>query len=235
MDSVVPIRDKYVLNTYLLNPIPEKDWIVWIIMLIKPGTCWGVCNTPLPIRDKYLINTYLLNPIPGKDWTVCVGSYCIRPTNAHDYGQMIDPPGTFWGVCNMRLHVPDKYLINMYLLNPIIGKDWIVRVGAYCIRHTNTHDHGQMIDPPGTFWSVCNIPLHIRDKYLINMYLLYQIPGENWIVHVGAYYIRLTNAHDYGQMIDSPGTCLGVCNTPIPIRNKYLINTYLLNLIPGKD
>ena len=67
------------------------------------------------------------------------------------------------------------------------------------------------------------------------MYLLNQIPGENWIVHVGAYYIRLTNAHDYGQMIDSPGTCLGVCNTPIPIRNKYLINTYLLNLIPGKD
>ena len=111
----------------------------------------------------------------------------------------------------------------------------MVCVGAYCIRHTNTHDHGQMIDPPGTFWSVCNIPLHIRDKYLINMYLLYQIPGENWIVHVGAYYIRLTNAHDYGQMIDSSGTCLGVCNTPIPIRNKYLINTYLLNLIPGKD
>ena len=67
MYSVVPIRDKYVLNTYLLNPIPEKEWIVWIIMPIKPGTFLDVCNTPLPIRDKYLINTYLLNPIPGKD------------------------------------------------------------------------------------------------------------------------------------------------------------------------
>ena len=67
MDSVVPIRDKYVLNTYLLNPIPGKDWIVWIIMSIKPDTCWVVCNTPLPIRGKYLINTYLLNLITGKD------------------------------------------------------------------------------------------------------------------------------------------------------------------------
>ena len=66
MDSVVPIRDKYVLNTYLLNPIPEKDWIVWIIMPIKPSTFRGVCNTLLPIRNKYLVNTYLLNLIPGK-------------------------------------------------------------------------------------------------------------------------------------------------------------------------
>ena len=67
------------------------------------------------------------------------------------------------------------------------------------------------------------------------MYLLNQIPGENWIVRVGAYYIRLTNAHDHGQIIDPSGTFRGVCNTPLPIRNKYLINTYLLNLILGKD
>jgi len=66
-NTPLPIRNKYLINTYLLNPIPEKDWIVWIIMPIKLGTCWGVCNTPLPIRDKYMINTYLLNPIPGKD------------------------------------------------------------------------------------------------------------------------------------------------------------------------
>ena len=245
----IPIRYKYLINTYLLNPILGKYWIVRVgaycirptnahdygQMIDPPGTFWGVCNMRLHVPDKYLINMYLLNPIIGKDWIVRVGAYCICPTNAHDHGQMIDLSDTCWGVCNTPLPIRDKYLINTYLLNPIIGKDWIVRVGAYCIRHTNTHDHGQMIDPPGTFWSVCNIPLHIRDKYLINMYLLYQIPGENWIVHVGAYYIRLTNAHDYGQMIDSPGTCLGVCNTPIPIRNKYLINTYLLNLIPGKD
>lgn len=63
-------------------------------MINTPGTCLGVCNTPLPIRDKYLINTYLLNLIPDKYWIVCVGSYCIRPTNTHDHGQMINPPDT---------------------------------------------------------------------------------------------------------------------------------------------
>ena len=67
------------------------------------------------------------------------------------------------------------------------------------------------------------------------MYLLNPIPGENWIVRLVAYCIRPTNAHDYGQMIDPPGTFLGVCNTPLPIRDKYLINTHLLNPIPGKD
>ena len=67
MASMAPIRDKYVLNTYLLDLIPDKDWIVRIIMSLKTDTFQGVCNTPLPIRDKYLINTYLLNLIPGKD------------------------------------------------------------------------------------------------------------------------------------------------------------------------
>ena len=105
---MVPIWDKYVLNTYLLNHIPEKDWIVWIIMPIKPDTFRVVCNTPLPIPYKHLINTYLLNPIPGKDWIIRVGAYCIRPTNAHDHGQMIDPPDTFRGVCNTPLPIRDK-------------------------------------------------------------------------------------------------------------------------------
>ena len=67
MDSMVPIRDKYVLNTYLLNLIPEKEWIVWIIMPIKPDTFREICNMPLPIRDKCLENMYLLNIIPEKD------------------------------------------------------------------------------------------------------------------------------------------------------------------------
>ena len=176
-------------------------------MIDPPGTCWGVCNTPLSIRNKYLINTYLLYPIPGKDWIVCVGACCIRHTNTHDHGQMIDPPDTCWVVCNTPLSIRNKYLINTYLLYPIPGKDWIVHVGAYCIHPTNTHDHGQMMDSPGTFWDVCNTPLPIRDKYLINMYLLNQILGENWIVRVGSYYIRLTNVHDHGQIIDPSGTC----------------------------
>ena len=57
----------------------------------------------------------------------------------------------------------------------------MVRVKAYYIRPTNIHDHGQMIDPPNTCWGVCNTPLHILDKYLINMYLLNLIPGKDWI------------------------------------------------------
>ena len=122
MDSVVPIRDKYVLNTYLLNPIPGKDWIVWIIMPIKPDTCWGVCNTPLPIRIKNLIPLWTMNL----------------------------KLGTCWGVCNTPLPIRDKYLINTHLLNPIPGENWIVSVVAHCIRPTNAHDYGQMIDPPDT-------------------------------------------------------------------------------------
>ena len=218
---------------------------------------------PLSIPDKYLINTYLLNLTPDKDWIVRVGAYCIRHTNTHDHGQMIDPPDTFRGICNTHLSIPDKFLINTYLLNLILCKDWIACVGAYCIRPTNAHDYRQMIDPPDTFrsvcnttlpirdknliplwtmnlklgtcWGVCNTTLPIRNKYLINTHLLNPIPGGNWIVSVVAYCIRPTNAHDYGQMIDPSGTYWGVCNTLLPIRNKYLVNTYLLNPIPIKD
>ena len=69
--------------------------------------------------------------------------------------------------------MPDKYLLNTYLLNPIVGKNgihrWIslpildkfsiVRVGMYGIRPTNTYDKGQMIRLPGTCWGVCDTPL----------------------------------------------------------------------------
>lgn len=69
--------------------------------------------------------------------------------------------------------IPDKYLLNTYLLNPIAGKDgihpWIVlsildeistvRVGRKSIRSTNAHDNGQMIHLPGTFGDVCDTPL----------------------------------------------------------------------------
>ena len=92
---------------------------------------------------------------------VCVGAYCIRPTNTHDHRQMIDPPNTFRGICNMPTSIRDKFLINTHLLNPILGKDWMVYVGTFCIRPTNAHDHGQMIDPPGTYWGVCNMPLPV--------------------------------------------------------------------------
>ena len=68
----------------------------------------------------------------------------------------------------------------MYLLNPILGKDWIVRVGACCIRPTNAHDHGQMIDPPDTCRGVCNTPIPIRIKNLIPIYWINLKPGGFW-------------------------------------------------------
>ena len=96
----------------------------------------------VPIRDKYVLNTYLLNLIPEKDWMVRVGAYCIRPTNAHDHGQMIDPPDTFWGVCNTPLPIRVKNLILLWTMNL----------------------------KPGTRWGVCNTPLLIRIKNLIPIY-----------------------------------------------------------------
>ena len=122
---------------------------------------------------------HLLNHIPDKDWVVRVEAYYIRPTDTHVHGKMIDPPGTCWGVCNTPLSIRDKYLINTYFLNLIPYKDWVVRVGVYCIRYTNDHNHGQMIDSPDTFRCVCNIPISILDKCLINTYLLHPIIGKD--------------------------------------------------------
>ena len=177
---------------------------------------------------------YLLNQIPGENWIVRAGAYYIRLTNAHDHGQIIDPSDTCGGVCNTTPPIPDKFLINMHLLNPIPDKDWVVRVGAYCIRLANTHNHGQMINPPDTCWGVCNTPLPIRDKYLINTYLLNLIPDKDWIICVESYCICCTNANDHWQMIDPPDTFRVVCNTPLSIPDKFLINTHLLNPILGK-
>ena len=75
-DTPLPIRDKNLINTRLLNPIRGKDGIrhengqpildkfstgrvgrksirppnapAWGRMIRKPGTCWGVFDTPLP-------------------------------------------------------------------------------------------------------------------------------------------------------------------------------------------
>ena len=92
--------------------------------------------------------------------------------------------------------IPDKYLLNTYLLNPIAGKEgirhWIglplldkfstVRVGMYGIRPTNTYDKGQMIRLPGTFGGVSSTPLPKPDKYLLNTYLLNPMPGKGEIL-----------------------------------------------------
>ena len=69
--------------------------------------------------------------------------------------------------------IPDKCLLNTYLLNPMLDKygihPWIglpapdkfstVRVGRKSIRSTNAHDKGQMIHPPSTCRDVCDMPL----------------------------------------------------------------------------
>lgn len=69
------ILDKYLLNTYLLNPIAGKDGIhLWI---------------DLPAPDKFS--------------TGRVGVYGIRLTNAYDKGQMICLPGTYRNVCDTTL------------------------------------------------------------------------------------------------------------------------------------
>ena len=149
-----------------MNPIPVKDRIrcatcrpflgkfsslgvgaygirppnasAWRRMTPKPGTCWGVCHTPLPIRDKSLINTCLLNPILDKDlipysnslhitthfWCTSVGAYRIRPTNVYVNRQMIQPPGTCWGVCFCALPIRIKNLIPIYWMNLKPGGFW---------------------------------------------------------------------------------------------------------------
>ena len=115
-----PDTFRSVCNTTL--PIRDKNLIPLWTMNLKPCTCRGVCNTPLPIRDKYLTNTYLLYLISGKDWMVHVKACYIRPTNAHNHEQMIDPPDTCWGVYNTPLPIRIKNLIPIYWMNLKLGR-----------------------------------------------------------------------------------------------------------------
>jgi len=97
-NTPLPIPDKYLINTYLLNPIPGKNWIVLIIMPIKPDTFLGVCNTPLPIRIKNLIPLWTMN--------LKLGTCC--------------------GVCNMPLPIRVKNLIPIYWVSLKLGRFWDV-------------------------------------------------------------------------------------------------------------
>ena len=135
------------------------------------------------------------------------------------------------------MHIPirDKYLINTSLLNLISGRDWMVRVMAYCIRPTNSYNHGQMIDPPDTCWGVCNTPLPVQTKNLIPIYRMNLKPGTCWVVCNTPLPIRIKNLIPLWTMNLKLGTCLGICNMSLPIRYKYLKNMYLLNLIPGEN
>ena len=163
-------------------------------MIGKPDTCWGVCHTPLPIRDKSLINTCLLNPILDKDlisysnslhitthfWCTSVGAYRIRPTNTYVNRQMIQSPGTCWGVYNTPLPIRGKYLINEKLLILFLSRFSSLGVGAYGIRPTNAYVNRQMIQPPGTCRGVCFCALPIPIKNLIPIYWINLKPGGFW-------------------------------------------------------
>ena len=80
---------------------------------------------------------------------------------------------------------------------------------------------------------VFDTPLHKRGKDLINEKLSILFLGRFSSLGVGAYRIRPTNAYVNRQMIQPPGTCWGVCHTPLPIRIKNLIPIYWINLKPG--
>ena len=93
--------------------------------------------------------------------------------------------------------IPDKYLLNTYLLNPIAGKDgihpWIglsildeistVRVGRKSIRSCVYLTGGGVRPLRGRLEGVFDTPLHIRDKNLINTCLLNPIRGKDGIRH----------------------------------------------------
>ena len=82
-----------------------------------------------------------------------VGVYGIRPTNAYVTRQMIQPPDTFWGVCNTPLPIRIKNLIPIYWIN---------------------------LKPCG-FWGVClcNQP-HPGEK-LLKFVWMHAKPGEDWM------------------------------------------------------
>ena len=173
--------------------------------------------------DTYLLNTYWLNPIPTKN---------LIPLYLLNY-----PPDTRGGVCNTPLHKPNQHLLNTYLLNPIPAKNliphstnppitthfWYTGVGAYGIRPTNAHDHGQTIRFPCTFWGVCNTPLPKPDTYLLNTYWLNPFPEKDLIHSLPLNPIPDKNLIPLYLLNHPPGTCRGVCNTPLPWRIKKLI------------
>ena len=87
--------------------------------------------------------------------------------------------------------IPDKCLLNTYLLNPIAGKDgihpWIglpllakfsiVRVGAYGIRPSVYLTSGGVRPLRGRLEGVCDTPLPWRIKNSNPLYLLNYSPG----------------------------------------------------------
>ena len=112
----------------------------------------GVFDTPLHKQNQYLLNTYSLNPFRVKFSSLDVGAYRIRPPDAYACRQMIQPPGTCWGVCFCALPIPIKNLIPIYWINL----------------------------KPGGFWDVCLCDQPHPGEKLLKFVWMHAKPGEDW-------------------------------------------------------
>mgnify|MGYP001681074086 CR=1 FL=1 len=129
--------------------------------------------------------------------------------------------------------IPVKDRIRCATCHPFLTRFSSLDVGAYCIRPTNAYVDRQIIGKSDTCWGVCNTPLPIRGKDLINEKLLILFLVHFLSVRVGAYRIRPPDAYACRRMIGKPDTCWGVCFCALPIRIKNWIPIYWMNLKPG--
>ena len=127
----------------------------------------GVFDTPLHKQNQYLLNTYSLNPFLGRfssldvgaygirvtNRSVRVGAYRIRPTDAYVNRQMIQPPGTCWGVCHTPLPIRIKNWIPIYWMN----------------------------FKPGGFWGACLCDQPHPGEKLLKFVWMRAKPGGNWM------------------------------------------------------
>ena len=110
-----------------------------------------------------------------------VGAYCIRPTNAYDNRQMIQPPGTCWGVCFCALPIPIKNLIPIYWMNLKPGRFWGVCFCALPIPIKNLIPIYWINLKPGGFWDVCLCDQPRPGEKLLKFVWMHAKPGEDWM------------------------------------------------------
>ena len=94
-------------------------------MIQPPGTCWGVCNTPLPIPIKNLISIYWMNLKPGTCWGVCNTPLPIPIKNLIPIYWMNLKPGRFWGVCFCGQPHPGEKPLKFVWMHAKPGEDWM--------------------------------------------------------------------------------------------------------------
>ena len=94
-------------------------------MIGKPGTCWGVCNTPLPIPIKNLIPLWTMNLKPGTCWGVCNTPLPIPIKNLIPIYWINLKPGGFWDVCLCDQPHPGEKLLKFVWMHAKPGEDWM--------------------------------------------------------------------------------------------------------------